>query len=191
MVKIKIIVCSAWGARKPTNGLQVVGKSQRIIFHHTAGHHQEIENPNQQSQAESERYARAIQGYHMSQGWSDSGHNFLICRNGLILQGRWFTVSKIQAGHMIRSAHCPGQNEQIGIEHEHFGNELMTKQQKDASARLMAWIADRYKLKKVLPVDPHSKYFATACPANLKSDIPGIVKQAQQILEAESDQFKV
>lgn len=191
MVKIKIITCPQWGARKPVAGLQEIGPSQRIIFHHTAGHHPEIENPNQQSIAESERYAKNIQAQHISQGWSDSGHNFLICRNGLILQGRWFTVSKIQAGKMIRSAHCPGQNDQIGIEHEHLGSELITKAQKESSARLMAWIADKYKRTHVLPVDPHSKYYATACPANLKSDIPGIVKMAQQILEAESDLFKV
>lgn len=191
VVKIKMITCPDWGARKPKNDLQTVPASTRIIFHHTAGHHPEIENPNQQSRAESERYARDIQAFHMGQGWSDSGHNFLVCRNGIILQGRWLTVSAIQAGHMIRSAHCPGQNDQIGIEHEHLGSELMTKAQRESSARLMAWIADKYDKKKVLPVDPHSKYYATACPANLKSDIPGIVKMAQQILEAEGDQFKV
>jgi N-acetylmuramoyl-L-alanine amidase len=191
MVKIKIITCPDWGARKPKAGLQTVPAAKRIIFHHTAGHHPEIENPSQQSRAESERYARDIQAFHMSQGWNDSGHNFLVCRNGLILQGRWLTVSTIQANHMVRSAHCPGQNDQIGIEHEHLGNEAMTKQQRDSSARLMAWIADKYGLKKVLSVDPHSKHFATACPANLKADIPGIVKLAQEILVSESDQFKV
>ena len=105
---------------------------------------QNIENPSTQSRAESERFAREIQAFHMKQGWNDSGHNFLVCRNGLILQGRWLTVSSIQAQHMVRSAHCPGQNEQIGIEHEHLGNEEMTKQQREASARLMAWIADQY-----------------------------------------------
>jgi hypothetical protein len=184
-VKCTIITCPDWGARKPKQDLQTVPRSKRIIFHHTAGHHQEIENPNAQSRAESERYAKAIQAYHMKQGWSDSGHNFLICRNGLILQGRWLTVSAIQAGHMVRSAHCPGQNDQIGIEHEHKGTEAMTKAQRESSARLMAWIADKYDLRRVLPVDPHSKYFATACPANLRNNIPEIRNMAQQILDNE------
>lgn len=184
-VKCNIITCPDWGALKPKSGIQTIAASRRIIFHHTAGHHQEIENPSAQSRAESERYARAIQSFHMKQGWTDSGHNFLVCRNGLILQGRWLTVSAIQAKHMVRSAHCPGQNEQIGIEHEHLGQEEMTKQQKEASARLMAWIADQYDKKTTLPVDPHSKYFATACPANLKANIPAIRSRAQQILNAE------
>src|SRR4051794_41390536 len=105
------------------------------------------------------QFARVIQKYHMSQGWIDSGHNFLVCRNGLILQGRWLTVSAIQAKHMVRSAHCPTQNGEIGIEHEHMGNEKMTAKQKEASARLMAWIANKYGRRTVLPEYPHSKFY--------------------------------
>jgi hypothetical protein len=121
----------------------------------------------------------------MSQGWTDSGHNFLVCRNGLILQGRWLTVSSISAGHMVQSAHCPGQNDQIGIEHEHLGDEKMTQKQKEASARLMAWIADQYGRKTALPVFPHSKFFPTSCPANLRADISKIKMMAQDILNKE------
>jgi hypothetical protein len=191
MVKIKIITCPDWGARKPNQGIETVLASTRVIFHHTAGHHPEVENPSLESRAEAELYARAIQRSHLAQGWIDSGHNFLICRNGLILQGRWLTVSAIQAGHMVRSAHCPGQNDQIGIEHEHLGAEEMTQKQRESSARLQAWIADKYDLKRVLTVDPHSKYFATACPANLKEDISDIRRRAQQILDLEGQFAKV
>jgi hypothetical protein len=130
-------------------------------------------------------YAKQIQNYHMdAQGWADSGHNFLVCRNGVVLQGRWNTVSAIQAKRMVVSAHCPGQNTQIGIEHEHYGSEAMTKEQREASAQLMAWIAGRYGLREVLPVDPHSRYYSTACPANLINDIPVIRRRAQAILDA-------
>lgn len=182
-VDIKLITCPQWGARKPKSGLRTVGMAQRIIIHHTAGHHAEISNPTNESQAEAERYARDIQRFHMDgRGWTDSGHNFLVCRSGHILQGRWLTVSSIQAHHMVQSAHCPGQNTQIGIEHEHFGQEEMTKAQFEASARLIAWIADRYGKKVVLPLAPHSKYFPTACPVNLKDDIPRLRARAQAIL---------
>lgn len=184
-VKINIITCPQWGARHPKQDLQLVPASSEIIFHHTAGHHPEIENPRNESREESIRYARDIQSFHMKEGWSDSGHNFLICRNGLIIQGRWLTVSTIQAHHMIRSAHCPGKNDQIGIEHEHLGSEKMTPVQKQASSLLMAWIAWKYGRRTVLPVSPHSKYFATECPANLKSDIAGIARHAQEILNAD------
>lgn len=183
-VKLQIIGCYDWGARKPKAPIETVPRSHRIIFHHTAGHHREIDTPRTQSRRESERYAKDIQAFHMSQGWLDSGHNFLVCRNGLVLQGRWLTVSAIRSGHMVHSAHCPGMNDQIGIEHEHKGTEEMTSKQREASARLMAWIADQYDLRRVLPVDPHSAHFSTACPANLKQDIPAIKRRAQQILDA-------
>src|SRR3954465_140499 len=112
-VHCRIYTCPEWGATKPKDGLELVRASERIIFHHTAGHHHEIAVPANESFEESVRYARDIQKFHkapISQGgrdWLDSGHNFLICRNGIILQGRWLTVSSIQAGHMVRSAHCP------------------------------------------------------------------------------------
>ena len=76
----------------------------------------------------------------------------------------------------------PGQNTNIGIEHEHLGSELMTSAQRRASAELQAWIARYYGLKSPLPVEPHSKYFPTACPANLKSEIPVIRAMAAQLL---------
>lgn len=198
MVKCHIIGCSDWGARKPKSHIVTIPASKRILFHHTAGHHPEISLPHDESRAEAIRYAKDIQRMHMApgglgapNGGIDSGHNLLICRNGLILQGRWLTISAIRAGHMVSSAHCPNQNDQIGIEHEHLGSEEMTVPQRESSARVMAWIADQYELGQVLPVDPHSKYFATSCPANLKDDIFAIRRQAQKILEAEGTQFQL
>jgi len=185
MVSCSIIGCPAWGAEPSEEPITWVGKSRRIIFHHTAGHHPEISHPHDESRAEAIKYAQQIQRFHKSQGWIDSGHNFLVCRNGLILQGRWRSIRSIQKGQMVRSAHCPGQNDQIGIEHEHFGDELMTQEQRRSSSRLMAWISDQYDRKKILPVHPHSEFFATSCPANLTREIPTIVRVAQAILDTE------
>lgn len=186
MVKINIITCPQWGARKPKAPPVMCGASVRIIGHHTAGHHAEIENPKDESRAEAMRYARDIQAFHMDDNdWNDSGHNFLVCRNGLILQGRWITVSAIEAGHMVVSAHCPGQNENVGIEHEHNGTESPTQAQLEASARLMAWIAAQYGRKTPLSLDPHRKYISTACPANLGNYFPQLVTMAATILKNE------
>ena len=180
-VQIKIITPGQWDARPPKSEPELVNRSVRIIFHHTAGH------ASDGTVDGAKAYARAIQASHFANGWNDSGHNFLVCRNGSILVGRWFTVTAIQHKKMVRSAHCPGQNDQIGIEHEHYGLEEMTAAQRKASARLQAWIADRYGRSKVLPAEPHSKYIATACPANLKDDIGALRSLAQQILDAERD----
>jgi len=181
--KFEIITCPQWGARKPKSGIQTVNKAEEVIFHHTAGHHREISLPHNESRAEAIRYAKDVQNFHMDgRGWIDSGHNFLICRNGLILQGRWLTVSAIQAQHMVVSAHCPQHNDDVGIEHEHKDSEEMTPIQKEASAWCQAWVAWQYGRKTPLPVNPHSKYFATSCPVNLKEDIVPIRKKAQEFL---------
>src|SRR5215471_15315597 len=122
-VKIWMIGCPAWGAKQPTQQITWTDRAERIIFHHTAGHGLDLPGTDRE---DGMAYARAIQRQHMGQGWIDSGHNFLIMRSGVILQGRWRTIRAIQAGKMVRSAHCPGQNDQIGIEHEHYGSEQMT-----------------------------------------------------------------
>lgn len=191
MVAIRIYTCPEWGAVPPKQGITTCGKAARTIFHHTASHHREITPPASDSVEEAMQYARDIQAFHMrpvsqgGKGWIDSGHNFLVTRGGHILQGRWLTVSAVEARHMVISAHCPGQNDQIGIEHEHKGTEPMTPEQRHASARLMAWLAAQYGRTLVLPSYPHSKYVATACPANLKAEIVTIKSLAQQILAEE------
>jgi hypothetical protein len=188
----KIITCPEWGAVSPRNGFASIiwtdSPSKRIIFHHTAGHHREISRPANESYQEALFYARDIQRFHMApkprgREWNDSGHNFLVCRNGMIFQGRWRTVRAIQQQKMVVSAHCPTQNDQIGIEHEHDGHEEMTAVQKEASAWLQAWIASNYRKTKALPVDPHKKHFTTDCPANLVEDIEKIRGMAQQLLD--------
>lgn len=191
MAIVNIITCPQWGAVAPKQDVVIVAKAREIIFHHTAGHHPEIDTPGSQSRDESMRYARDIQHFHMApgglgvpQGGIDSGHNFLVCRNGVVLQGRWLTVSAIQAGLMVESAHCPTRNHQIGIEHEHAGSEQMTKAQREASAKLMAWISAKYGRKTILPVSPHSTYVNTTCPANLDAEIAAIRARAAAILNA-------
>lgn len=182
-VSIRIHTCPEWDARAPKSDPVIVPRARRIIFHHTAGHAPDYGAGTIHDVAEAYAYARAVQHYHMDvNGWNDSGHNFLVTRAGVIVQGRWLTVSAIQAGRMVLSAHCPGQNGNIGVEHEHKGSEPMTKAQREASARLMAWVSDQYGLRSILPVDPHSKYVQTSCPANLAGDIAGIRARALTIL---------
>jgi hypothetical protein len=180
----RLIVPSQWGARPPKEEIQLCGKASRIIFHHTAGHHPEVSRSGYESHEEAMAYARAIQAYHMdANGWIDSGHNFLVCRNGDVLVGRWVTVTAIQHGLMVISAHCPGQNNQIGIEHEHISGEKPTKSQLEASAQLQAWIAERYARSTPLPVRPHSAYYPTDCPDNLAAYIDPIRQRASEILQ--------
>jgi hypothetical protein len=87
---------------------------------------------------------------------------------------------------MVESAHCPGQNMNIGIEHEHKGTEPMTPAQREASATLIAWIGLQYHRKMPLPLAPHRKFFNTSCPVNLEKDIPALYQRAKQIMAKEN-----
>jgi hypothetical protein len=195
--KVRIYSVFDWGAQPPRGGreiLELVPMSKRWIEHHTAGHAAEIENPLDQSLEEAFRYARDIQAFHMrpksqrGRGWLDSGHNFLVCRGGWILQGRHLTISAIRAGLMVRSAHTlgddgrPSQNDQIGIEFEHAGTEPMTNKQREAGAKLLYWIATQYRKSAALPGYPHNKYSQTTCPANLIPEIKAMRARANELL---------
>jgi hypothetical protein len=174
----------AWRAKPAKRGPIVVARPDHGIFHHTAGHHAEIANPKDESVTEAIRYAKAIQRFHFSEGWMDSGHNFLVCRNGVVLVGRHQSLPAVNAGRMIVSAHCPGHNDVPGVEHEHLHEETMTTKQLEASARLWAWICSRCAIR-VGSYDPHGAHFPTSCPGELRDDIPRVIVRAAKILNAE------
>ena len=179
-----MLTCGQWGAVKPRETPKVVGRPERILIHHTAGHHPEIWDTKDESTAEAIAYAKAIQHSHMvGNHWIDSGHSFLVCRNGMILQGRWGTVTAIEHGWMVESAHCPGQNDQPGIEHEHKGTETITGAQYWASVHLCAWICDRCHIRPT-ELFPHRHYYATACPGNLADSIPYLRADVAALLNA-------
>ncbi len=181
----RIFTTDEWGAKPPKNKISYTDRPVREIFHHTAGHHREISNPKDESQAEFFRYCRDVQHFHMNgNGWSDSGHNFMIGRNGMIAVGRHMSLPAIKAGIMVVSAHCPGQNDQPGVEHEHLHEASMTPAQLFASARLFAWICSRTRMR-VTALDPHSRYWSTSCPAELRDDINRVKSLALRILNDE------
>lgn len=166
-----MITCAQWGARKPKSKPVIVRDSNKGILHHTDGHHPEIANPRDESTSEAISYAHEIQDLHMDdRGWNDSGHNFLIVRSGLILQGRWGTVSAIEHGRMVESAHCVGQNHNPGVEFEHVHGESMTLQQRASGVWLYAWIFDRCAIRS-MELYGHRDFNATACPDDLYADI--------------------
>lgn len=188
IVEPVIVRTDQWGARPPKRPVELIGRPDACIFHHTAGHHPELERPRDESRAELYRYAREIQAAHMAPGGLgsptgaiDSGHNFLIGRNGIILVGRHQSLPQIRRGLMVHSAHCPGQNRNPGIEHEHAGAEQMTPEQYAASVHLHAWIIDRCRMRNE-PIWPHRAFIATACPGTLERELPRLRADVARIL---------
>jgi hypothetical protein len=181
-----LLTTDAWGAKPPAGRIHACGRPSAIIFHHTAGHHAEIRNPANESADEFIRYAREIQAFHMGpgRGWLDSGHNYLVGRNGMIAVGRHFSFTANRAGRHVVSAHCPGKNTQIGIEHEHLHEQEMSPEQMHASARLHAWLMSRCNFG-VTEVFPHGMFFPTSCPGELRRDIEQVKIRAGEILNRE------
>jgi hypothetical protein len=163
-----IVTCAEWGAKPARSRASLAGRPQRAIIHHTDGHHAEIANPANESRAEAIRYARDIQALHMgpSRGWNDTGQNFTVCRSGLILEGRHGSLAAARVGLAIWSAHCPGQNDQPGVEHEHVPGERMTDAQARSSVWLFAWLCDRTGRNGIRPTAlyGHGAFYATECP---------------------------
>ena len=173
--KFKIILASDWGALPPRQPISRVGKPDKIIFHHTAGH-----APGS-SEADAKAYARSIQRDHMRRDFIDSGHNFLVTRAGHILEGRRGSLAAINDGVMVSSAHCPNENSNPGIEHEHNGNEPMTAAQREASLFLHELICRKTGIKPTA-IHPHKEFFATACPGSLEPELKRFRKELKKRL---------
>jgi hypothetical protein len=165
----KIITCAQWGAEPPARPIRTVGRPSRILFHHTEGLAPRVDGAPGESREEAIAYARMLQRDHIHRrGFIDSGHNFLVARSGHILEGRHGSLAAVKAGRMVESAHCPGQNDQPGIEHEHVAGQDLTPAQKAASVWLHAFICRRTGIRPT-EIFPHRKYYATDCPT------PGLV----------------
>jgi hypothetical protein len=168
-----IILVDEWGAAPPTQQPARVGKPDKIIFHHTAGHHPNLDQDGGESRAEAFAYAKAIQRDHMHRNppLIDTGQNFLVTRSGLVLEGRHGSVAAIMDGAMVDSAHCPGENHNPGIEHEHIGDEPLTAAQRQASLFIHAFICHHTGISPT-EVHGHREFFATDCPGALAASLP-------------------
>jgi hypothetical protein len=162
--KFEIVLAADWGAVAPTGSITRIGRPDKIIFHHTDGH-----APGS-SLADAKAYARSIQRDHMNRKFIDSGHNFLVTRAGQILEGRRGSLAAIQDGVMVQSAHCPNENHNPGIEHEHKGGEAMTDAQRQASLFLHELICRKTGIKPSA-IHGHKEFFATACPGALEPEL--------------------
>jgi|tagenome__1003787_1003787.scaffolds.fasta_scaffold20618922_1 hypothetical protein len=181
-----IVRAADWGAVAPTGQIIRVGRPTKIIFHHTDGHHPELDHQPGDSLAEAKAFARAIQRDHMHRTptpFIDSGHNFLVTRSGHILEGRHGSLDAINAGVMVGSAHCVGQNSQPGIEHEHIGGEAMTPAQRRASLFLHELICRKTGIRPGA-IHGHGEFNPTECPGALKGELADFRHQLTRRLAA-------
>ncbi|MCX5195500.1 peptidoglycan recognition protein family protein [Streptomyces sp. NBC_00249] len=158
-----IFDCGAWGARPPSEPVEVLAAPpRRIIVHHTA-----TRNVEDYSQQRAFALARAIQNYHMDvQGWIDTGQHFTVSRGAFVTEGRHRSFTELTAGGcQVRSAHCVGQNDvAVGIENEGtYTTEEPPARQYEALVSLCAHVCATYGLPPS-EIRGHRDFNDTECP---------------------------
>jgi N-acetylmuramoyl-L-alanine amidase/Putative peptidoglycan binding domain len=182
-----IYTCDAWHARPPSSPVVVVDqRPSKILIHHTA-----TANRNNVAPVDLGVLTRAIQNFHMdTEGWIDSGHQFLINRGGLIAEGRHRSLETLLGGKsFIEGSQCSDYNDvSIGIENEGTYTDVDPPAGQLAALRsLCAFACVQYK------VDPghlygHRDYRDTACPGDrLYAMLPALRTQVAQLLGKGAD----
>lgn len=179
----KVITTNEWGAKSAGPFDKTFPKF--IVIHNTDSGNP----PNNVSKGTVEggkQYARQIQKDHMdTNGWSDSGHNFLNTTGGILLEGRHGTLDAVKQGMCVLSAHAAqqgnrlaGGNESPGIENEgNFMTFEMGQKQWDSLVELCVSLCDSCN------IDPknirgHREFSNTDCPGEwLFSQLPRLRKE--------------
>ena len=128
-----------------------------IIVHHTGG---TDANPLADT---SNQTAAIIKSWHLQKGWSDIGYNWVIEKDGKIVQGR---------PENVEGAHTVGYNSKsIGIcLCGNFDLTFPTKEQEKSLVTLMQAIMARYPAIKKENIVPHRKFANKTCYGKKLSD---------------------
>jgi hypothetical protein len=192
----KVISTKDWGARSSRNNIKFSRTNPKfIIIHHTAS----LNPPNHASkgtEAGAKKYARDIQKFHMdTNGWSDSGHNFLNTTAGILLEGRHGTLDAVKEGQCVQSAHAAkqgnklaGGNQSPGIENEGtFMTHTMEAKQWNSLVELCVELC---KSCNIVPANirGHKDFSNTLCPGNwLYNQLPKLRKEVADKLVTDNN----
>lgn len=174
--------CHAWGARDPSGNLTVIaGRPKYILIHHTA-----TENRDNVGSDDLNELAKAIQDFHMdTNGWVDSGHQFLVNRGGLIAEGRHRSLETLRGGRsFIEGSQCTDHNDDsIGIENQGTYSEADPPPAMLTSLRaLLAFACVRYRVSPA-HLYGHRDFSDTVCPGDrLYAMLPALRSQVGRLL---------
>jgi len=168
-----VIPADQWGARPPRNAPFPRTTPRYVVIHHTATPNPPAEFSKSTLDG-AKSFARTIQGWHMDDnGWSDSGHNFTNTTAGILLEGRHGSLSAVEQGQSVRSAHAPqdpgklaGGNQSPGIENEgNFMSHAMSQTQWDSLVVLCASLCSSCSISPA-NIRGHRDFTKTKCPGD-------------------------
>lgn len=178
---MKIYRTAEWQARPP-RAYARRSTPTLIVIHHTAT------RPSKDRSLETAAgLARAIQRHHMdSNGWDDSGHNFLVSVQGYVMEGRHGSMDALEDGESIISAHSGNAvaNASFGIENEGcYGDCPMPDEQWQSLVELCTFICRKQGLAPDC-IKGHRDFRATECPGDwLYAKLPELRKAVAINLE--------
>jgi hypothetical protein len=180
----KVITTTQWGARDAIEDSFDLTRPMYIVIHHTG----DPNPPNDRSKGTlpgAKQLARDTQSFHMGNGWSDSGHNFINTTSGLLLEGRHGTLNAVRKGFCVRSAHAAQQgdllargNESPGIENEgNFMTAKMGQKQWDSLVELCVSLCSSCGVSPE-NIRGHRDFSNTDCPGDwLYAQLPKLQQE--------------
>lgn len=180
LTRYHIYSCAEWGARDPGQTFPSTRAEDSIVHHMDWPNRPLIEDSGEAVQRAFE-VARSCQADHMdNNGWADTGQDFTVTRDGIILEGRHGALDALMAGHCERGAHCADpdvgvyDNNSWGVEHEgNYTSEQMPIQQEQAAIWLQALICLKTRLDTSTIKGHKDTGCETACPGDwLHAQLP-------------------
>lgn len=161
-----IIPTSQWGAKAATVSIDLSEyRPKYLVIHHMA-----TPNDVPNTKAAAYKIARDCQGWHMGQGWGDTGQHFTVSRGGYALEGRHGSLKALKGGKQFPiGIHAKGGNDQsVGIETQGtYTNGLPPAAQWKTVVQLAAYICQQYKIPTSRIIGHRNvNGSSTECPGN-------------------------
>jgi hypothetical protein len=170
----RIYTTKEWGARPVAEEFETT-HIEKSLLHHMDWPNRALISDHAKAVQKAFEVARSCQADHMDQnGWSDTGQNYTVSREGIICEGRHGSIAATKAGKNVVGAQCQGFNSlSCGTEHEGTYDDVGLPQvQWDAAVNLQCWILDCNKLSSS-DIDGHRDHISTDCPgATFYSQLP-------------------
>lgn len=178
-----IIPTAEWGAKSPTVAIDLSEyRPKYLVIHHMAS-----ANNVATTKAAAYKIARDCQGWHLANGWGDTGQQFSVSRGGYILEGRHGSLKALRGGQNFPiGIHARGANDQsVGIETEgNFTSGLPPAAQWKALVQLAAYICAQYKIPTSRIIGHRNvQGSSTACPGDtLYAELPRFRREVAKVL---------
>ncbi len=183
-----IYSCAEWQAR-PVDQVFAVTDPTDMVLHHMDWPNRPLITATAEAVSRAFQVARQCQADHMdNNGWSDTGQNFTITREGIVLEGRHGSLAALLTGHSVRAAHAADpdtgadDNNSPGTEHEGtYVTDEMPAAQWNASVQFHAWMSHQLNMDTAMIKGHRQTGCQTDCPGDwFESQIPRFRLEAHQ-----------